>query len=172
MTGRALGLVDAIPSPHGTLAAPVSKMTFTAVASPGAPCLPRCVRQRMDRAFANTIMPMAAVPWWPPSGYDGLAEDQVRQLFAYLRTATRPVISEGERRIREITGPDLPIRTLYPTVKNLTDRRLGTFDVLKITHMEAGTPLDRKARFAIGFHRDGALMVTPNLIPATHLVWE
>ncbi len=38
--------------------------------------------------------------------------------------------------------------------------------------MEAGTPLERNARFAISLHRDGALVVTPNLNPATHLVRE
>lgn len=119
-------------------------------------------------------MPIFALPWWPPSGNDRLSKHQVRQLFAYLRTVTPPVMAEGKRRIREITGPDEPIRIRHLTVKDLTDKRLGTFllDVLKVIHMGASTPLERNARFAIGLHRDGALVVTPNLNPATHLFWD
>ncbi len=117
-------------------------------------------------------MPIAALPWWPPSAYDRLAEAQVRQLLAYLRTVTPLVMAEGERRIREVIGPDSPVSIHHPTVKDLTDKRLGTFDVLKIIHMGAGTPLERNTRFAIGLDRDGMLMVTPSLNPATHLVWE
>lgn len=118
-------------------------------------------------------MPIAALPWWPPSGYDGLAEDRVRQLFSYLRTVTRPVMADGERRIREIIGPNPSISIHHETVKSLTSKRLGTFDVLKVIQLSAGAPFhEYHVRFLIGLHRDAALMITPNLNPATHLVWE
>jgi len=45
-------------------------------------------------------MPIAALPWWPPSGDHRLSEHQVRQLFAYLRSVTPTVMAEWERRIR------------------------------------------------------------------------
>lgn len=114
-------------------------------------------------------MPIPALPWWPPSGYEDFPESQVRDPFAYLRTVTRPVMVDGERRIRETVGHDPPIRIHHWTVKSLTEKRLGSFDVLKVIHMEAGMPRERNVWCAIGLHRDGSLMVTPN--PATHLVW-
>lgn len=115
-------------------------------------------------------MPIAAFPWWPPSADDRLAEDQVRRLFRYLRTMTPPVMAEGERRIREVIGADAPNCIHNTTVKDLTDRRLGTFEVMQNISLSVGTPLDDHCvRFAIGVHHDGAIMVTSDLNAATHL---
>lgn len=118
-------------------------------------------------------MPIAALPYWPPSAADRLAEDQVRRLFRYPRTVIPPVMAEGKRRIREIIGPEEPICIHHPTVKTLTDTRLGTFEVMQIISLSAGSPMEEYyVRFLIGLHQDGALMVTPTLNPSTHLEWE
>lgn len=118
-------------------------------------------------------MTIPELPWWPPTSSDDLTEDHVRHLFRYLKPRTPSIMAEGERRIRKIVGPGEPIRIHHPTVKDLTDKRLGTFEVLKVIDLSAGSPQDDHClRFAIGLHRDGALMVTADLNPATHLVWE
>lgn len=65
----------------------------------------------------------------------------------------------------------MPIRILSTTVKSLAGRRLGTFDVLMIMHLLSGVPLDDPCfRLAIGAHRDGSMVVTPNHNPVTHLM--
>lgn len=111
--------------------------------------------------------------WWPPSGYEQLTETQVRELFASLRTITPFVMADGERRIRDVVGPSAEIRIHHETVKSLTTKRLGMFEVMKVTTLSAGSPQeDHDVRFAIGIHRDGSIMVTPDLNPATHLVWD
>jgi hypothetical protein len=118
-------------------------------------------------------MPHLDLPWWPPSSYDALCEHQVRELFASLRAVTPPVMAEGERRMRAVIGPDAPIRIHHVTVKGLTGSRLGQGEVLKLIALSAGSPReDHDVRFVIELHRDGTLMVTPSLNPATHLEWE
>ena len=112
-----------------------------------------------------------ALDWWPPDPYAELSEQRVRELFARLRTITPPIMREGERRIRAIVGPDAPIDIHYLTVRRLAGRRPGQIDVLQVISLSAGRPLEAYARFAIGVRQDGTIMVTPNLNPATHLVW-
>lgn len=68
-------------------------------------------------------------------------------------------------------GSDAPIHFDYLPVKRLAGRRPGQVGVLQIISLAAGHPLGACARFAIGLHQDGTIMVTPNLNPATHLVW-
>lgn len=119
-------------------------------------------------------MSIATCPaWWPPSDYEELTETQVRELFASLRTVTPFVMADGERRIRDLVGPGAEIRIDHETVKSLATKRLGRFEVMKVITLSAGSPQeDQYVRFAIGIHRDGSIMVTPDLNPATHLVWK
>lgn len=119
-------------------------------------------------------MTIPELPWWPPTSSDNLTEDHVRHLFRYLKPRTPSIMAEGERRIREVVGPDAPITVHHPTIRSLAGRRLGQLDVLSVISLRAGRPLERQARFLIGvsLDREGAIMVTPNLNPATHLVWE
>lgn len=86
---------------------------------------------------------------------------------------TPPVMAEGERRIPDVVGSRPPICIHHPTVKHLAGKRLDQIEVVRIISLSAGAPLeDHCVRFMIGLDRDGALMVTPNLDSATHLVWE
>ena len=78
---------------------------------------------------------------------------------------------EGERQIRAVVGPDEAVRIEHQTVRSLAGRRPGQFDVLQLISLSAGHPLETYARFAIGLRQDGTIMVTPNLNPATHLLW-
>lgn len=112
--------------------------------------------------------------WWPPNPHVEFGEHQVRELFACLRPLTPPIMAEGKRRIREIVGPDEPIRVDHQTVKHLAGTRLGQLDVLKIITLSAGRPLEAYARFAIGvqLHHDAAIMITPDLNLGRHLEWE
>lgn len=111
--------------------------------------------------------------WWPPSDYEELTETQVRELLASLRTVTPFVMADGERRIRDVVGPSAEIRLHHEMVKSLATKRLGRFEVMKVIILSAGSPQeDQHVRFAIGIHRDGSIMVTPDLNPATHLVWK
>lgn len=112
-----------------------------------------------------------ALAWWPPDPHVELDEHQVRELFAYLRPLTPPIMAEGKRRIRELVGPDEPIRVDHQTVKQLAGTRLGYVSVLKVISLSAGRPLEAYARFAIGVQldHDGAIMVTSDLNPGRHL---
>ncbi len=110
--------------------------------------------------------------WWPP-GYDALTEDQVRELFAHLRTVVPPVMEDAERRIRAQVG-DEPIRTYHPTVKVLTDRRLGYFTALTVVHLSARHGEDTVS-VAIGIRPDGRLATlegTPERRQQEWQVWE
>lgn len=51
-------------------------------------------------------------------------------------------------------------------------RRFGQFDVLHFIGLWTGTQLDGYSQLLIGLYREGRLMVTPDLNPAAHLVWE
>ena len=58
-------------------------------------------------------------------GSHEITEAEVRELFAFLRTVTRPVMADARRRIQERVGND-PIRVDYVTVRQLVGKRLGT----------------------------------------------
>lgn len=47
------------------------------------------------------IVTIPELSWWPPAGYEPMTEKQVRDLFAYLRTVIRPVMTDAERRNRD-----------------------------------------------------------------------
>lgn len=100
-------------------------------------------------------MTIPELPWWPPSGYEDLAEPQVRELFAYLRTVIPPVMDDARRRIRKHVGDD-PIRIDHTTVKQLARQRFGSFTVIKIVHLSARTGEDTVS-IAIGLRSDGRL---------------
>ena len=70
--------------------------------------------------------------WWPPTGSHDVTEVEVRDLFAYLRTVTRPVMADAQRRILERVERDAPIHIERRNAKNLVGRRLGMFDVLPL----------------------------------------
>ena len=74
--------------------------------------------------------------WWPPSGYAELTEAQVRELFAYLKTVMPPAMEDARRRIQERVGDD-SIQVWPTTIKQLTGRRFGYFDAIKIVHLSA-----------------------------------
>lgn len=77
------------------------------------------------------------------------------------------------RRHRAMRNPPPPISMHHPSVKGLTGKLLGTFDVPRVIQLSAGVPLQAyNVRILIGLDRNGVLMVTPNLNPPTHLVWE
>jgi len=62
--------------------------------------------------------------WWPPSAYEEIAEAQVRDLFAYLRTVVPAVMDDARRRIQDRVGDD-PIQVWPTTVKDLTGTMIG-----------------------------------------------
>ncbi len=117
-------------------------------------------------------MTIPELPWWPP-GYAPLTEDQVRDLFAHLRTVVRPAIADAERRIRARVG-DEPVRRHYVTAKVLTDRRLGYFTALTVVHLSARHGEDTVS-VAIGIRPDGKLATlegTPERRQQEWVTWE
>ncbi len=120
------------------------------------------------------IMSVLALPaWWPPSGYDEITEDQVRELFAYLRTVVPPVMADARRRIRDRVGDD-PIQVWPTTVKDLAGRRLGYVDAVKIVHLAARTH-DETVSVAIGLRPDGRIAIlegTPERRQQEWVVWK
>lgn len=120
------------------------------------------------------IMSTSTLPaWWPPSGYTEITEDQVQELFAYLKTVVPAAIEDARRRIQARVGDD-PIQVWPTTVKQLTGRRLGYFDALKIVHLSARTR-DETVSVAIGIRPDGRLATlegTPERRQQEWLVWE
>jgi hypothetical protein len=120
------------------------------------------------------LLNMTTLPaWWPPSGYDEITEDQVRELFAYLRTVTRSVMADARRRIQGRVGND-PIRVDYVTVKRLAGKRLGTFDVVTLIWLSARHGPD-SVSVTIGLRRDGRLvttMGTPERRQQEWVLWE
>jgi hypothetical protein len=118
-------------------------------------------------------MPIPAVPWWPPVGSHEITEVEVRQLFAYLRTVTLPVMENARRRIREHVGGD-PIYVDYVMVGQLAEKRLGTIDVVTLVWLEARTGPDTVS-VTIGLRQDGRLattMGTPERRQQPWVVWE
>jgi hypothetical protein len=111
--------------------------------------------------------------WWPPSGYDEITEDQVRELFAYLRTVTPPIMTEARRWIQERVGDD-PIRVDYMTVKQLVGKRLGTVDVVTLIWLSARHGPD-SVSVTIGLRQDGRIMTTmgtPERRQQEWVIWE
>ncbi len=122
--------------------------------------------------MVERIVTVPELPWWPP-GYEPMTEQQVRDLFAYLRTVIHPVMTDAERRIRERVG-DEPIRRHYATVKVLTDRRLGYFTALTVVHLSARHGEDTVS-VAIGLRPDGRLATlegTPERRQQEWVTWE
>ncbi len=123
--------------------------------------------------MVERIVTIPELPWWPPAGYEPMTEKQVRDLFAYLRTVIRPVMTDAERRIRERVG-DEPIRTYYPTVKSLAGRRAKMLVALQVVHLSARN-YDETVSVAIGIRRDGRLATlegTPERRQQEWVVWE
>ncbi len=111
--------------------------------------------------------------WWPPSGYEEITEDQARELFAYLRTVVSPVMADARRRIQDRVGDD-PIQVWPTTIKQLTGRRLGYFDAIKVVHLAARTR-DETVSVAIGLRPDGRLATlegTPERRQQEWVLWE
>jgi hypothetical protein len=118
-------------------------------------------------------MPIPEVPWWPPVGSHEITEAEVRQLFAYLRTVTPPVMKDARRRIREHVGNE-SIEVDYVMVKQLAGKRLGTVDVVTLVWLEARTGPDTVS-VTIGLRKDGRLvttMGTPERRQQPWVVWE
>lgn len=118
-------------------------------------------------------MPIPELPWWPPSGDDRLSEDQVRELFAYLRHIVPPVMEDAKRRIRERVGDD-PIQIWPTTIKQLEGRRLGYFSAVKIVQLSA-RDYDETVTVAIGLRPDGRLATlegTPERRQQEWQVWK
>jgi hypothetical protein len=118
-------------------------------------------------------MPIPAVPWWPPLGSHEITEPEVRQLFAYLRTITLPVMADARRRIREHVGDD-PIEVDYVMVGQLVGKRLGTIDVVTLIWLSARSGPDRVS-VTIGLRKDGRLattMGTPERRQQGWVVWQ
>ncbi len=103
-------------------------------------------------------MPIPELLWWPPVGSREITELEVRQLFAYLRTVTPPVMTDARRRIRERVGND-PIRVDYVTVERLAGKRLGTIDVVTLIWLSARTGADTVS-VTIGLRNDGRVVTT------------
>ena len=111
--------------------------------------------------------------WWPPTGYDPLTEDQVRELFRYLKTVMPPVMEDARRRIQAQVGDD-PIRVHPMTVKDLAGRRLGYFRAVPLVHL-AARDRDETVSVAIGIRPDGKLAIlegTPERRQQEWQVWE
>ncbi len=122
--------------------------------------------------MVERLVTIAELPWWPP-GYEPMTDQQVRDLFAYLRTVIRPVMTDAERRIRERVG-DEPIRRHHATVKSLANRRLGMFVALQVVHLSARNGEDTVS-VAIGIRRDGRLATlegTPERRQQEWIMWE
>ena len=118
-------------------------------------------------------MPIPAVPWWPPVGSHEITEAEVRQLFAYLRTVTSPVMEDARRRIREHVGDD-PIEVDYVMVGQLVGKRLGTVDVVTLVWLSARDGADTVS-VTIGLRNDGRIvttMGTPERRQQPWVVWE
>ncbi len=96
--------------------------------------------------------------WWPPLGSHEITEAEVRELFAFLRTVTQPVMADARRRIRERVGND-PIRVDYVTVERLAGKRLGTIDVVTLIWLSTRTGADTVS-VTIGLRQDGRLVTT------------
>jgi hypothetical protein len=103
-------------------------------------------------------MPIPAVPWWPPAGSYEVTEAEVRQLFAYLRTVTPPVMADARRRIRERVGND-SIEVDYVTIERLAGIRLGTVDVVTLVWLSARDGPDTVS-VTIGLRKDGRIVTT------------
>ena len=106
-------------------------------------------------------------------GSHEITEAEVRELFAFLRTITRPVMADARRRIRERVGND-PIRVDYVTVERLAGKRLGTVDVVTLIWLSARTGADTVS-ITIGLRQDGRLattMGTPERRQQEWQVWE
>ena len=111
--------------------------------------------------------------WWPPTGYDPLTEDQVRELFAHLKTVVPPVMEDARRRIQSRIGDD-PIEMHPETVRSLSRRRLGRVEVVPLVHLWARTGPDAVS-VAIGIRADGQLAIlegTPERRQQEWRVWE
>jgi len=81
-------------------------------------------------------------------------------------------MADARRRIWERVGNE-PIRTHHPTVKNLTDRRLGHFTALQVAHLSARHGADTVS-VAIGIRRDGRLATlkgTPERRQQEWILW-
>jgi hypothetical protein len=118
-------------------------------------------------------MSIPAVPWWPPIGSREITEIEVRQLFAYLRTITSPVMEDARRRIREHVGDD-PIHVDYVIAGQLAGKRLGTIDVVTLIWVSARTGPDTVS-VTIGLRKDGRLatkMGTPERRQQAWVVWN
>ena len=118
-------------------------------------------------------MPIPAVSWWPPVGSREITEVEVRQLFAYLRTVTPPVMKDARCRIREHVG-DEPIEIDYVTVGQLVGKRLGTIDVVTLVWLSARDGADTVS-VTIGLRKDGQIattMGTPERRQQGWVFWE
>lgn len=111
--------------------------------------------------------------WWPPTGSDPMTEDQVRELFRYLKTVMPAAMEDARRRIRVRVG-DEPITVWPTTVKDLAGRRLGHFSALKVVHLSARDH-DETVSVAIGMLPDGRLATlegTPERRQQEWVAWE
>jgi hypothetical protein len=104
------------------------------------------------------VMTLDLPSWWPPLGSHEITEAEVRELFAFLRTVTQPVMADARRRIRERVGND-PIRVDYVTVERLAGKRLGTIDVVTLIWLSTRTGADTVS-VTIGLRQDGRLVTT------------
>ncbi len=105
------------------------------------------------------LVTMPELPsWWPPVGSHEITEVEVRELFAFLRTVSRPVMADTRRRIRERVGND-PIRVDHVTVERLAGKRLGTIDVVTLIWLSTRTGADTVS-VTIGLRQDGRLVTT------------
>ena len=118
-------------------------------------------------------MLIPAVPWWPPVGSHEITEAEVRQLFAFLRTVTPPVMKDARRRIQERVGTE-PIYVDYVMAGQLVGKRLGTIDVVTLVWLSARDGADTVS-VTIGLRKDGRLtttMGTPERRQQPRVVWE
>jgi hypothetical protein len=121
-----------------------------------------------------TIVAIVTTPslpsWWPPVGSHEITEAEVRELFAFLRTVSRPVMADTRRRIRERVGND-PIRVDYVTVERLAGKRLGTIDVVTLIWLSARRGADTVS-VTIGLRKDGRIVTTMGTPERRQQEWE
>lgn len=96
--------------------------------------------------------------WWPPAGSHEVTEEEVRELFAYLRTVTPLIMTDARQRIREHVGDD-PIRVDTTTARQLQGRRLGMVDVVSLIWLSARHGPD-SVSVTIGLRKDGRIVTT------------
>ncbi len=121
--------------------------------------------------MAEWIVTTPPLPsWWPPVGSHEITEAEVRELFVFLRTVTRPVMADARRRIQERVGND-PIRVDYVTVERLAGKRLGTIDVVTLIWLSARTGADTVS-VTIGLRNDGRVVTTMGTPERRQQEWE